>query len=417
MPRVFAISSVRRIFPVLSRAAGVGYDGASMARSSLTWRTAAPWTILAFGPLASLWACGELRLANTTPAADAATATAPEEETDLDATPSPDVAPARDAAPADATSKPTCRTLPLECLDPTPANVIEVPAEASLSAALASAKPDDIVQVRSAALTTSVVVPERVTLRGCAGAQIGDVVSFAGGSGTIEGFIVSGSIVADRTGTFTVRHNRFVSSATPSSAEGVVARSSSTTSEAVTVLVEANRFEMRSRGVAARTSNGPGARKVTMTVRNNLFAGVASPFVASNAVGTVDPLIEHNTFAGFVMAVSLQNVTLTRTRANIFAFGKTGIDSLGSDFEAFDSISWSVDNPFFTPPSAGTIAEGNPAFVDPDSGDYRLSPGSAAIDRIAAGTKVPSEDLAGCPRPAGKTTPPKSDVGALEAQP
>ncbi len=56
------------------------------------------------------------------------------------------------------------------------------------------------------------------------------------------------------------------------------------------------------------------------------------------------------------------------------------------------------------------FVEGDPLFVDPVRGDYRLSPESPAVDAGAA-SGAPAEDFTGTPRPRGAAV----DIGAFEA--
>ncbi|MBX3206568.1 MAG: hypothetical protein KF764_15960 [Labilithrix sp.] len=312
-----------------------------------------------------------------------------------------------------------CRPIPLDCLDPAPANVIEVPSESTLQDAFANAKASDVVQVRGRALGAGWQVPAYVTLRGCEGASITGNIGFAGSGGNIEGFVVSGTIVANRTGSYVVRYNRFTGGGSPNEA-GVSGRSiDALVAATVELTVDSNAFDNRERGVEARTNYDTLTHAVTITVRNNAFVHVARPFVAaeSGLVGVINARIEHNTFYDFDTAISLQGVDRkSTTSGNLFVRGAKGIE--GSAYDVAYSFAWQVTTPAATPPVSGTFASGDPALVDADAGDLRLGATSAVIDAIPNGAVVPGEDYLGCPRPAGGVgAAPKSDVGAFESQP
>ena len=53
-----------------------------------------------------------------------------------------------------------------------------------------------------------------MTLRGCESAVLVSTIAFDGVLGTIEGFEVPGSIIANRSGTYTVRANKFTGTST-----------------------------------------------------------------------------------------------------------------------------------------------------------------------------------------------------------
>jgi hypothetical protein len=331
----------------------------------------------------------------------------------------PDAA-APDGARSDAGPPGACKTLPLECLDPSPANVIEVPGEGTLASAIAGAKAGDTIQVKGLAIPAGYTVPAFTTLRGCQGARIDAPIVFAGSGGTVEGFEVKGSVVANKTGTYLVRHNRFVGGGAANEA-GVSGRSvDALVSATVTLVVDANAFEGRAVGVEARTNYDTMTHTVDITVRNNVFARVPAPFVASESglVGIVTAKIEHNTFFDFQTAIALYSVDRrTTVSGNLLATGTTGVGG-GSPYDLTYSFAWQVTTPAGTPPVSGTFASGDPAFVDPQGFDFRLGPGSAVVDRVPNGVAVPGEDYRGCPRPAGPGgAAPASDVGAIEMQP
>jgi hypothetical protein len=309
-----------------------------------------------------------------------------------------------------------CKTIPLECLDPSPANVIEVPTEATIADALASAKPGDTVQVRSQTLGAGWRVPAHVTLRGCSGATLDSTISFVGTVGAVEGFTVKGSIVANQTGIYAVRANRFVGGGAPNEA-GVSARAiDGLVGASVTIVVEANSFASRPLGIAALTTYDTQTRVVDLTVRNNVFSRVSSPITVSEdgVVGVIHAKIEHNTFFDFQTAIALRSIDRNSTTSgNLFVFGTTAVGG-GSTYDVAHSLVWQVTTPGGTPPLSGTFPTGDPLFVDSAGGDFRLGPGSAALDRVPDGTTAPPDDYRGCPRPAG--SPPKADIGAIEMQ-
>ena len=349
-----------------------------------------------------------------------------DEEPDAGATDASTTPPAPDASDPDrpdapgpsdpdaASPTPTaCRVLPLDCLDPSPANVIEVPSEATLAEAFASARADDTVQIRASAVTEAVAVPERITLRGCSGAQLAGAVSFAGGSATLEGFLVSGSIRVARSGSFVIRHDRFVPDPEATGVPAVLAEATDSSSNAIVLLVDANRFEGRKLGIQLRTVGGLGLQA---TLQNNVFAGVQKPTLVAQPSDVTPPVIVHDTFFDFGTAIGIQSGGAF-TAANLFVRGSIGIESNGGEFQAHDSMAWQVTDPFFTPPTAGVVETVDPQLTAPEAGDFTLSAGSPALDRVTPSNRTPAEDLAGCARPAGASPPLRADLGALERQP
>lgn len=311
-----------------------------------------------------------------------------------------------------------CRKIPIDCLDPAPANVIEVTTESSMSDAVANAKSNDTIQIRGKTLGAGWRVPAYVTLRGCEGAKIDGHIAFAGSGGVIEGFEVRGTIVANTTGSYIVRYNRFVTGA--ANEAGVSGRSiDSLVSASVTLVVDSNVFESRDVGVEARTSYDTLTHAVDITVRNNAFVHVVKPFIASESgiVGVIAAKLEQNSFYDFGTAIGLYNVDRkSTTSGNLFVKGSKGIE--GSAYDVAYSFAWQVTTPAATPPVSGAFATGDPSFVNADAGDLRLGPSSAVVDRIPNGVVVPAEDYLGCPRPSGAPgAPAQSDVGAFESQP
>ena len=326
----------------------------------------------------------------------------------------PDHGPAGDAPP----SKP-CLTLPLPCLDPGPASVIEVPTEASVADAFAGAKANDTIQIRGAALGAGWKIPAYVTLRGCQGAAIAGGISFAGSGGTVEGFTVegSGAIVANQTGAYVIRHNRFGAS---TSGHGVSARSTDALVFAsVTAVVEGNWFEQRTHGVEAATKYDTGTHAVDLTLRNNVFHGVDYPIQVSEGglVGKITAVIEHNTLHDFVTGLQLTGLDqVTTTRGNLLVEGNRAV-SASAPYEVSDSATWQVTEAG-DPPFAGAFATADPALVDPAGGDLRPGSGAAVVDVIPASAVMPTEDYLGCPRPvAVKGAASLGDIGAFELQP
>jgi hypothetical protein len=312
-----------------------------------------------------------------------------------------------------------CRELVLPCLDPADAKVIEVPAEATAQAAFAAAKAGDTIQIRGLSVGAGWAIPPYVTLRGCAGARITGGIRFAGSGGTVEGFEVSGQIVANESGSYVVRYNRFVGGGAASEA-GVSARAvDGLVSAAVVALVESNWFAARSRGLEARTKYDTGVHSVELTARNNIFSGVDYPIDVSEGgmVGKIAVVLEHNTLHAFKTGVALFGMGgKSALRGNLLAVGELGVGG-DSPFELEHCMGWQLKTAHSQPPLAGALAVGDPAFVDAAGGDLRLGAASAAIDRVPAGAPVPTEDYQGCPRPVaflgGEA---RADIGALERQ-
>jgi hypothetical protein len=326
-----------------------------------------------------------------------------------------------DFAGADLGPPGACRVLPLDCLDPAPATVIEVPGESTAAAAFANAKGGDTIQLRGVSLGAGFQVPAYVTLRGCQNAKLSGGLSFAGSAGTVEGLEVSGTVVANRTGSYVVRFNRFVDGGVASEA-GFSARSvDGLVSASVTAVVDSNRFSGRAMGVEARTQYDTMTHEVAITIRNNIFDGVASPVTVSESglVGKITAKVEHNTFHAFDRAVRLFSVDhmLVVIAGNAFSTGTHAVDA-NSAFEVQHSFVWQVTTPAPMAPVAGAFVTADPLFADAANGDFRLGPGSLLVDAVPAAIPVPAEDAVGCPRPrallGGEV---KADVGALEAQP
>jgi hypothetical protein len=171
----------------------------------------------------------------------------------------------------------------LPCLDPADPRVIEVPTEASISAALSSARAGDTIQVRGVTIGAgNIVLPAYVTLRGCESATLDAMVRFERTRGVVEGFSISGAIIANTTGTFEVRDNRFIAGGT--GLPGVSARSiDGLVSADVTMVVERNAFSTRDVGIEAAT------RYDTMTHSGDgaFVAGTEMVWLVTTPVGAM----------------------------------------------------------------------------------------------------------------------------------
>jgi len=312
-----------------------------------------------------------------------------------------------------------CRSIPLLCLDPSPAEVIEVPTEASAADAFDQAKAGETIQIKGASLGAGWKVPAYATLRGCQGAKIAGDIGFAGSGGVIEGFEVTASIVANLSGAYTIRFNRFSGSTT---SHGVSARSvEGLVSASVTALVEGNWFEQRPYGVEARTYYDTGTHQVDITIRNNIFTGVDQPIEIneSGLVGKIDAKIEHNTLHDFTTGIYLGGLEQkVVTSGNLLVHGTTAVAGAGNSvYEASFSALWQVDKVGISPIGA-SFADADPLFVSAGAGDFRPGAGSTVVDAIPTTSPMPGEDYLGCPRPVAlKGTAPLGDIGAIELQP
>jgi hypothetical protein len=315
-----------------------------------------------------------------------------------------------------------CRPISLPCLDPADAKVIEVPTEtAKLQEAFAAAKAGETVQVKGLSVGSGWTIPAFVTLRGCAGAKLAGNVRFAGSGGVVEGFEVSGvgQVVANATGSYLVRFNRFLNG-TLSTEAPLSARSiDGLVSADLTLIAESNVFTGGLRAIEAATKYDTGVHSVRLTVRNNIFTGVKRPVEASESglVGKLELVIEHNTLHAFEVAVSLFGMSgKTLLSGNLLQSGDKGVE--GGPFEVQYCMLHQVTNPSSVPPLSGVFASGDPEFVSSSKGDFSLASTSPAIDLIPASAAVPGEDHAGCPRPvAYHGLEARADLGALEARP
>lgn len=294
--------------------------------------------------------------------------------------------------------------------------VIEVPTDASLSAALAAASTGDTIQIRGVTIGAgNVTLPGFVTLRGCEGAGLAATVRFNGGAGAVEGFSsITGGIVANATGSYFVRDNVFraaVTTGTP----GVSARSiDGLVSADVTMRVERNLFTDRDVGVEAATRYDTMTHTVTLTVINNAFRGVAAPVIASEEglVGKIALRVEHNTFVSFTAAVRLTDVTYMTPAvvSNVFSNGTNAIAG-NSVFMTGDEIAWMV-NVIIGGGSqiAGAFDTSDPLLTNPMNDDFHPMSSSPALVRVGTPAGVPDVDLYRCPRPSLRA------LGAAEAR-
>lgn len=313
-----------------------------------------------------------------------------------------------------------CEPLVLDCLDSSAANVIEVPSEMTMQNAVASAKANDTIQIRGASLGAGWRVPAFVTLHGCGGAKIVGDIGFAGSGGTVEGFEVTASVVANQTGTFVIRKNRFTGTA--QSAGASVRSVDALVSATVVALVEENLFSGRPLGVEADTDYDTGTHDVTVTVQNNVFSGVSNAITLSQSglVGKVTGKISFNTFYGADTAIGLFGITTGTTPilGNLIVNGAKAVDATAPYDVQFTMLSNVATAAPEQQPFSGAFASGDPHFVDAANGDFRLASNSAAIDQVPNGTTVPAHDYSGCVRPrAYNGSAAASDIGAIEAQP
>lgn len=311
---------------------------------------------------------------------------------------------------------PPCEPEILPCLDPAPEDVYSVPDEIGWAAALEAVRANQTIQIRGLEVPGGVRVPPAVTLHGCEGARITGAIVFQGIGGRVQGFEVSGSVVANQTGAYVVRRNRFVGDAFEA---GVSARSvDALVSASVAMIVEQNRFVGRRLGVHAATRYDTMQHEVTIEVRDNVFDGCLTGVSLSEAglVGRIEAELVHNTFHDFDDAIRIDLVDrVTPLSANLFARGQRAVAG-ESLFELRVAMLDDVATESQTRPFSGTFVRGDADFVDAEAGDFRLSPTSDAIDFVP--NAEAGLDFAGCPRPvAFVDASPTGDVGALEAQP
>ena len=311
-------------------------------------------------------------------------------------------APMGDANTTDAAPN-SCMPQALPCLPDNTPRLINVTTSADLELATAGS----ILQIRGQRLGRFRIKPF-VTLHGCDDAELVGAITFDGNAGTVEGFIVTGVVVANQTGSYVVRDNIFRGSfdrlgqLQANARDGVIGAS-------VEMIVERNRFEDGEIGLSASTFYDTMTRQVTLTARNNYFINVQRPIRLSEGglVGKIDATLEFNTLVNFQEGVSFFDVeNLPTLRANILAGGDLGVRS-DQAFVAPLNMGWDLVTPSNMAPVSGEITIIPPSFQNSTSA--RLSADSLAID--AAGNMGPPEDHDGCLRPRGDGV----DVGAFES--
>jgi hypothetical protein len=320
-----------------------------------------------------------------------------------------------DFSGADLSGATSCRTLPLPCLPPA-GNVYNVSSSADVQTAFAGAKSGDTIQIVGLSLGAGFRVPSGVTLHGCMGAQITDTIAFAGLLGTIKGFVVPGAIIANATGTYVVRANRFVGGGSTTYA-GVNGLANQGIGNAdVTLTVEGNWFSLRDYGVQALTAYDTGVHDVNLTVRNNIFYGDGKAGVSidqSGLAGHINVAIAFNDFVSCGHGVELTTVTPTTPLfADIFYLGGVAVVS-DSPYTVMNVDYYGDLATMGALPMGGSFQNADPLFADWANNDLHLKPGSPLIDAVPIGTSdVPIDDYFGCPRPVGNG----ADVGAIENQ-
>jgi len=364
----------------------------------------------------SLVACTGLKQDDSSPQGDPPNDGGPTLQADADptSTSAPDAArPPTDGA---VTPGAACKPKILPCLDPSALDVVEVPSEKTFADALAQAQAGTTIQLRGLSIGAGFRVPALVTLRGCSGAKIVGGIGFAGTGGTIEGFEVTGQIVANRTGTFVVRDNRFTGTDAAAAVEGNSI--DGLVSADVKLDVVANLFSGRPRGVAASTRYDTGTHTVNLTVQNNVFSGVDAPVVVTRGglVGKISARFASNTLHGFATAFYFGSVDRPTLVGNLLSSGTAAVGG-DSAYEVSYSLLSGVASPGGATALSGTFAVGNAGFANAAQGDFQLTTGSDALDRIPVGTTLPADDFAGCPRPVGRPgAQALGDIGAFEAQ-
>lgn len=361
-----------------------------------------------------LGACGELKAA-TTDGGGEPTADGGIDGSDGGVPPAPKDAappPTREGGtpgPADA-----CEAFALPCLDPDREDVIEVPAEMTLDAALAALKPQQVLQLRGGRIGAGITLPGETTLHGCEGATIDARVTASQGGGVVEGFTITGSLYMNAFGELIVRRNQFLAPAEGDSAAVVADAPVPTLGvNALDLRVERCVFRQRSKGI--RTNSGgvslPVVENLSLSVSSTVFDGVRSPIVSTRAVfgrPVVSIRIVSTTFAGFDTALDFDGLDTQTARIEgvLFASGNREIAGAPSWYTVTSSFRHAV-------PSDAGLPEGDPRFVNEALGDLRLGSGSPLVDRIPIGAGLPSVDLQGCARPAG----PGFEPGAYESAP
>ncbi|MBW2736557.1 MAG: right-handed parallel beta-helix repeat-containing protein [Deltaproteobacteria bacterium] len=317
----------------------------------------------------------------------------------------------------DFTPQMSCRALPLPCLPTSTPDLVEVTGSTEMEAAFNKATAGQTIQVKGLALGDGWIIPPYVTLRGCASASIERLIRFEGSGGAIEGFTVSGYIVANKTGTYAIRANHFVAGSTEP-AFAVTAQDANMP-VTITAVVDGNIFSKRQHGIRVRTDWDTGTRDLNVTIKNNIFTGVDSAITVSEsgAAGHISVFIEHNTIYGFDRGVIFEHLqTPPALRATVFMEGNEGIRSNGP-YDVLDSLTWKVMTPAVTPARQGVLAIGAPQFVDAANDDFRFPPSSPLVDKVAPTARVPDTDYYGCSRPVAISgAEARADIGAIELQ-
>ncbi|HVZ22834.1 MAG TPA: choice-of-anchor Q domain-containing protein [Vicinamibacterales bacterium] len=156
---------------------------------------------------------------------------------------------------------------------------------------------------------------------------------------------------------------------------------------------------------ANNTANDPGVYEVFMQT------------TASSQVRANNGLITHGTWGG-LFANSIDSSSITIQNYTIADNPVLGLRGVGAGTSFWNTLVWNNGSDAPDLESGATEAFSlfgvDPLFVDPANGNYRLSPGSPAID---AGTNSPPDgmrdhDLDGNPSPVNGVT----DIGAYEYQ-
>ena len=331
--------------------------------------------------------------------------------------PSGQVVPAPDAGrvgDAGALQTSSCESFSLPCLGPA-TNVIRVPDDLTMQAALSRAGPRQVIQVRGRVFEADFEVPSDVTVRGCSNSSIRSTVTFARG-GTLEGFEVTGSVVVAGTGTYVIQRNRFTGPGDGFAISVVV--NGVALDASLDVLIDRNRVGGRPFGVEVRTSLERTASRVTVQVQNNVFDQVVTAVEAAEVgASAINLNIVHNTFFDFSQAVVLTGIReRTGSEANVFAVGGTAFMGNAPYTTRHDVVS--MTDVGWAPVNDGVFVEAPLPFVDSSQGDFRPTPEAYVVDRVAATASTPTVDHFGCPRPvAYGASQPFADIGAVEAQP
>jgi hypothetical protein len=144
----------------------------------------------------------------------------------------------------------------------------------------------------------------------------------------------------------------------------------------------------------------------TLIAQNTNHLGIYTVFIDGS-----EARLLHTTFAankGTALRIATNNAHLTNT---VIVSHNVGIDINPGNTVHIDGILWHRVPVTVTAESVDVVRQwtGDPLFLAPEQGNYRLAPGSAAIDRgIAAGVAVDLE---------GRTRDAEPDLGAYEFLP